>query len=606
MTVRAVRSRDEVDPRYTWNAESVFESQVSWEKEVKDILASLGNVENFQGRLGEGPDVLVEAFELVQDILQRVRKVLMFATVLHEVDTGEQEPTKMFGQARSLVGAAGAATAFFEPEILEIGQPQIENWLEQDPRLEAYRQFFHNLFRKQAHVRSPEVEEVLGLLLDPFTGPEAVHSVLTDNDFKFRPAQSSQGETVEFTAGSFEEILAGGDREARRTAWESYTDTFLDYKNTLAGLLSTSIKQNVVLSRARRHSSTLEASLFKNNIPLEVFHTLIEVFRKNLPTWHRYWAVRRKALGTEDLHPYDIWAPLAKTRLTVPYEQAVDWVCEGLAPMGEEYVGVIRRGCLQDRWIDVYPNIGKFSGAFSYGSPGSYPFILMNYDDTLFSLSTLAHELGHSMHSYLTWQTQPVIYGEYSLFVAEVASNFHQAMVRAHLFETQSDQDFQITLIEEAMSNFHRYFFVMPTLARFELEMHQKVERGEGLSADDMIARMADLFLEGYGEEMQVDRPRIGITWATFGHLYNHYYVYQYATGIAGANALANRILSGEEGAVEDYLNFLRAGSSMYPLEALKIAGVDLTRPEPVEEAFRTLADYVDKLEKLVEVGKDR
>jgi len=260
---------------------------------------------------------------------------------------------------------------------------------------------------------------------------------------------------------------------------------------------------------------------------------------------------------------------------------------------------VLRRGCLEQRWVDIYPNEGKKLGAFSYGAPGTYPFINMSYANTLGSLSTLAHELGHSMHSYLTWQNQPQVYSSYSMFVAEVASNFNQAMVRANLFKTNSDPNFQIALIEEAMDNFHRYFFIMPTLARFELETHQRIERGEPLTADIMIGLMADLFSEGYGSEMHVDRERVGITWATFPHLYSNYYVFQYATGISAAHALAGRILEGANGAAEAYLGFLKAGSSLYPVDALKRAGVDMATPEAVERTYGVLAEYVDRLDKL-------
>jgi oligoendopeptidase F len=336
------------------------------------------------------------------------------------------------------------------------------------------------------------------------------------------------------------------------------------------------------MMRARRHSSTLTASLFEPNIPVEVFHNLIRTFRANLPTWHRYWAIRRQALGVETLYPYDIWAPLTRERPRISYEQAVDWICAGLAPLGDAYVQIMRQGCLEDRWVDVFPNQGKSGGAFSSGWPGIHPFIMMSYDDTIFSVGTLAHELGHSMHSYLTWQNQPIVYSMYSLFVAEVASNFHQAMVRAYLLEHLADPVWQINVIEEAMANFHRYFLVMPTLARFELEIHQRIERGEGVTANDMIALMADLFSEGYGNEVHLDREREGITWATFSHLYADYYVYQYATGISAANALSRPILAGQPGAAASYLNFLKAGASVYPLDALKLAGIDLTTPEPV------------------------
>jgi oligoendopeptidase F len=396
-----------------------------------------------------------------------------------------------------------------------------------------------------------------------------------------------------------DKLLGEEDREARRTAWESHMDAHLAVKNTLASNLSTSIKNNLFTSRARRYPSSLEAALFVDNLPAEVFHNLIDTFRQNLPTWRRYWTVRRRALSVDVLQPYDVWAPLTNKKPELSFDQAVEWICAGLAPLGDAYVSTLRRGCLEERWIDRYPNQGKTDAQFSAGWKGTYPFILMRFDGELSAMSTLAHELGHSMHSYLTWQTQPMIYSQYSLFAAEVASNFNQAMVRAHLLAQNPDRDFEISVIEEAMNNFHRYFFIMPTLARFELETHQRLERGQGLTADDMIELMADLFAEAFGPDVAFDRQRMGMTWATFGHLYADYYVYQYATGISGANALARRILAGEPGSAEAYLGFLKAGGSLYPLDALRRAGVDLLTPKPVEATFAVLAGLVDRLEKL-------
>jgi oligoendopeptidase F len=460
--------------------------------------------------------------------------------------------------------------------------------------------YVDNLFRRQEHVRSAEVEELLGMVSDPFGNVEQTHSLMVDADFKYPPARGTDGVEIPVSGGNLPGVLASPDREARRTAWEGYMDTFLGFKNTLASNLMTSVKANVFTMRARRHESTLDLALFPWNLPTSTFYNLIDVFKKNLPTWHRYWRVRRRALGVQELKPYDVWAPLSQDRPKVPYERGVELICDGLAPMGPEYVAVVRRGCTMDRWVDVKPSKGKQGGAFSSGAPGIHPFIMMTYTDEVFSMSTLAHELGHSMHSYFTWQNQPVVYSDYGMFVAETASNFHQAMVRGYLLETIQDPAFQLAVLEEAMSNFHRYFFIMPTLARFELVVHEREEEGEGMSADDMIALMADLFSEGYGGEMHVDPQRVGITWATFPHLYVDYYVFQYATGISAANALAKRIRSGTPGAVDDYLNFLKSGDALYPIEALKVAGVDMTTPAPVEAAFDVLAGYVDRLEKLV------
>jgi oligoendopeptidase F len=424
--------------------------------------------------------------------------------------------------------------------------------------------------------------------------------MLTNADFKYAPATDGNGQSMELTEGAFWKILATDDRAARQNSWDIYMNKHLEFKNTLASNLANSIKQNIFQMKARKHQSSLAASLYQQNVPVEVFHNLIETFKKNLPVWHRYFRIRKKGLGVSELHPYDMWAPLTKNRIKIPFEQAVDWIAAGLLPLGKEYVSVLRDGCFEQRWVDVYPNLGKRTGAFSWGVKGTHPFIMMSYTDEIFSLSTLAHELGHSMHSYLTWDNQPLIYSDYSLFVAEVASNFNQAMVRSHLLQANPDRDFQISIIEEAMANFYRYFFIMPTLARFELATHEYVEQGEALNAEIMIDTMADLFLEGYGDAVTANREQVGITWAYFPHLFNDYYVYQYATGISGAHALSGRVLRGEENAVKDYLGFLKAGSSGYPLDVLRKAGVDLASPQPVEETFAVMSGYIDQLEKLL------
>lgn len=601
MTQNAVLSRREVPEMYTWNAPSVFPSREAWESEFTAAMANIPAFGAFQGRLAEGPATLLEAMTAFEALYRRIGKLYLYASMEHAVDMNDSWAAAADGRSQGLMGHAMATIAFLNPELLAIGEETLRAWIEQEPRLAFMKHFIHDLFRQQKHVRSAEIEALLGMLMDPFGGAETAAGMLTNADFQFEPAIADDGSQIPVTQGTLGKILGGADREARRTAWEHYADLYLAHKNTLAATLTTSLKQNVFMMRARNYESTLQAALFAHDIPEAVFHNLINTFRKNLPTWHRYWALRRKALGVETLQPYDIWAPLQKTPLApIPYERAVELICEGLGPMGTEYVETVRRGCTQQRWVDVLPNQGKRAGAFSSGWPGTYPFIMLSYNSDLFSLSTLAHELGHSMHSYLTWQNQPVIYSDYSMFVAEVASNFHQALVRDHLLRTQTDPAFQIGLIEEAMSNFHRYFFIMPTLARFELETHQRVERGDGLTADDMIALMADLFAEGYGNEMAVDRDRVGITWATFGHLFVDYYVFQYATGISGAHALARGVLDHGAPAVGRYTQFLRSGSALYPLDALKLAGVDLTTPEAVEVTFGILADMVTRLEQLL------
>ena len=579
----------------TWDAASVFPSADAWEEEVEALVASLPGVRSFEGRLAEGAAVTLQALQARDDLSRRVGHVYTYAGVGYAVDTTDQGGIARYGRAQAAIAQVAAAVSFVEPELLELGRERLLMWSEAEPALEPYAHYFDDLFRRGEHVRSSEVEELLGLLADVHSGPFAVYSGLTDGDLQFVAARTSSGDEVDVDQGSIHGLLVSPDRALRRSAWESYADGHRGCRNTLAANYAAAIKQDVFEARARRHPSSCAAALHSSNIPLEVLDTLLATFERNLPTWHRYWDVRAALVGVDALQPYDLWAPLGNPP-QLSYEQCVEWICEALAPLGADYVAVVRRGCLDDRWVDVYPNQGKMSGAFSAGAPGTRPFILMSFDGSALSLGTLAHELGHSMHSYLTWETQPQISARYSLFAAEVASNFHQALLRAYLLDAITDRDLQLAVLDEAMSNFHRYFFVMPTLARIEREMHERVERGEGLTADLLEERTADHFGEAYGSGFDLDRERVGITWAQFSHLYEPFYVYQYATGISGAHALARAVLEDEPGAAERYLDFLRAGGSRYPLDVLRTAGVDLTSPEPVEETFAVLASLVDRL----------
>jgi oligoendopeptidase F len=600
---KTIRTRSEIPAQYKWNAASVFASDEAWNAAADELLIQLNELTKLAGKVGESATTIADALDARYALFEDAGKVIVYAVIAQAVDNADDSGNRMLGKMQSVVGQVFAGVSFIEPELLQIEAETLAGWRKTEPRLKIYDQFFDDLLRQQAHVRSAEVEEVFGLAQDPLAGLYTTMNVMTNSEMKYPNAVTTEGKELTVTQGTLDEILASPDREARRTAWEGFRDTHLAFKNSLASNLVNSVKANVFAQRVRKYPSTLAGSLFANNVPEQVFHNLIETTRKHLPVWHKYWRVRREALRQKDLREYDIWAPLTKERAKIPYEQAVEWICEGLAPLRNEYVSTARRGLLEQGWVDVYPNLNKSGAQFSSGSKGTHPFIVMLYDETIFGLSTLAHELGHSMHSYLTWKHQPMVYASYTLFVAEVASNFNQAMVRAHLLKTNPDPQFQISIIEEAFSNFHRYFFIMPMLAQFELEIHKRAERGRGITADDLNSLMADLFAEGYGTEMQFDRDRTGITWATFGHLYQDYYVFQYATGISGAHALSYRILSGVPNAAEDYLRALRVGNSMYPLETLKLAGVDMSTPEPVEQTFEILSEMVDKLEELTKVN---
>lgn len=592
--------RDAVPANRTWGDASVFENTEAWEAELEAVLADLPSLATFQGRVGDSAALLAESLGARDEVARRAGRVFVYALMGYAVETIDAAAVARFGRAQAADAQVTAATAFVEPEVLAVGRDRLRDWSVEEPALHGYEHYFDDLFRRAGHTRSAEVEEIMGLVSDPFSGPFAVYSALVDSDVAFASAVPADGDPLAVTQGSIDALLSSPDRALRRSAWESYADGYLGARNALAANLASAVKQAVFAARVRRYESPLAASLSRSNVPPEVFDNLIAAFVANLPTWHRYWRLKKSIYGLEQLGPADVMGPLGASPPVLEYEQCVDWICESLAPLGSAYVDAVRRGCLEERWVDVFPTAGKMGGAFSAGAPGTAPFIMMSFDGTAVSLGTLAHELGHSMHSYLTWQSQPQVYSRYTMFVAEVASNFHQALLRAHLVATVDDPALQLAVLDEAMRNFHRYFFIMPTLARFERELHERVARGEGLTAALLCDRMADLFAEGFGPDVELDRERVGITWAQFGHLYEPFYVYQYATGISGAHALARGVLDGEAGAAERYLAFLSAGDSVYPLDALRSAGVDLGSPEPVETTFAVLSSLVDRIEQLV------
>ncbi len=590
----------EVPREHTWDAESVFATPQAWDDELGRLLAAIPALAGFRGRLEEGPRVLLEALRCSDELEQRAGRLVTYATMAYAVDTTDQAAVGRYGRVQTAGAELAAAGSFLGPELLELGRGTLEAWMGEEPGLAGYGHFFDTVLRGVDHVRSAEVEEVLGQVSDVFGGPYLAYSALVDSDVAFADATSSGGDTHEVTQGTWEGLLASPDRDLRRTTFAAYADGYLGVRNALSALLTSAVKQSVFAARVHRHASSLRDAQFRSNIPAEVFDNLIATFSANLPTWHRYWRLRRRMLGVERLAVYDLAAPIGP-EVVLDYGQCVEWIVASLAPLGDEYVEIVRRGCLEERWVDVHPTPGKMGGAFSAGSQGTRPFILMSFDGTAVALGTLAHELGHSLHSYLSWRSQPPVYSRYSMFAAEVASNFHQAMLRAYLLDVLDDPTLQLAVLDEAMANFRRYFFIMPTLARFEREVHERVAAGEGVTSDLLVDRMAALFAEGYGDEVEIDRERVGITWAQFPHLYEPFYVYQYATGISGAHALARGVLAGDDGAADRYLDFLSAGGSQYPLDALRAAGVDLSTPEPVEATFAVLASLVDRLEALAD-----
>jgi oligoendopeptidase F len=585
-----------------WNPDAVYADWKAFEADFEAAKAELPKLAAFKGRLKEGPEVVADFYEEMDRQLPRVIKLAMFAQFAMAVDNADQEPKAYVGQVMGLIGQATAMTAYVEPELLEIGD-KILDWTKSEPRLEIYYHAFHDLLRMKEHTRSSEVEEILGMLQEPFGQLRRTASELSESDIKFKPALDSEGKEFPVTQGLLMKNATHPDRQVRRTAWENFSDGYASHINTFASNYLAFVKTQVFNTRVRGYNSVLEARLKPFNVPLEVFHNLIDTFQANLPTWHKYWDVKRRALGYDEIHPYDIWAPLGKASPEVTFEEAVEMIAEGNKELGEEYVSVLRKGCLEEHWVDWAPNDTKSQGAFSMpGKDNLPPLIKMSFTNDVPGMSTLSHELGHSMHAYFVNKNQPEVYasGNLSMTLAETASNTNQAMTRHYLRESRADDtEFQMALLEEAMSNYHRYLFQMLNLATFELEVFTRAEENKPLSAGILLDMMKEIYKAGYGETMADDPDRTATTWAQFGHLYVPFYTFQYSVGISAADMLTAKVKAGESEAADNYLKFISQGSAMYTMDQFKLAGVDMTSPEPVKAAFKVLASMVDQLEEL-------
>ncbi|MCW8132083.1 MAG: oligoendopeptidase F [Planctomycetota bacterium] len=594
-----VPMRKDVPLAETWDVHSVFASDEVWGAELEALTADASDFARFKGRLTQSPEVLREALDAYLHLNLRLNRAALYARMQHNTDTGHPASAARMSRVRTISAHVGAACAFFTPELLAADPARLRDWSATHEGLRIYAHYFEQLEDERPHVRSEEVEEVLSRLGPVFGAATQTHGIMVDSDLTYGTLRGEDGE-VELVQANARAFMASTNPDERRSAWTQYADAHLAMKNSMANLFATGVQQAIFTMKTRGYGSVLEMILSRHRIPCAVFHNLVETCRKKLPVWHRYWRVLRRALNVERLHPGDLAAPMSGARAPATYDQSVAWILEGLEPLGRGYVDVARRGMTEERWVDRAVNKGKRMGAHSTGTVGTHPFIFLSWSDDLLSLSTLAHELGHSMHKHYTCRSQPLPYAGYSLFAAEVASNFNQAMVREHLMKTHPERAFRVALLEEAMANFKRYFFIMPTLARFEWEVYERAEKGGAVTVDFLNKRMAELFREGYGSEVELDEERIGITWAQFStHIYNPYYPFQYATGISGAHALCRKVLDGGPEAAERYLDFLRAGSSLYPLDALARAGVDLSTPEPVEATFAVLEGYLEELERL-------
>ncbi|HEX5166337.1 MAG TPA: M3 family oligoendopeptidase [Thermomicrobiales bacterium] len=599
----ALPARSELDPAYTWNLESIFPSDAAWESRFAELAGRLDELDSLRDSIGASAETFLAALRRRDALLLEIEHVRQYAGLRAAEDQTNAHYVAMQDRANGLTSRANAAVAWYEPALLALGEQAIATYLDDNTELAVYGHYFETLFRRQAHVRSQEVEQVLALADEPLDGFDATWRALNNADLTFEPFEDEAGQTTRLQQNGQYRYLLSSDRRVRQAVWERYYDAYLRLRNTFAANYAGEVKRSVFNARARGHASALDAALAGPNLPPAIYYNLLDALASNVGVWQRFFRVQAKLLGVDRLHGWD----LSEQPLELPgrstrrfsFDEAVALILDALAPMGEEYVGIVRQG-IADRWVDVYSNVGKTGGAFSSGAPGTHPFILLNFMGQLGTTSTLAHELGHSMHSYYAWRAQPAVYAWYGDVVGETASNLHQVLLADHIMKHSDDPDLQLEVIQERMGGHLRYLFNMVLLARFELDCHQQVERGEALTADEMIATMADLYADAYGDSVVLDRERTGIRWATLPHLFQPFYVYSYGAGTAAAYAIGTQIIEAGQPAAERALAMFAAGDSIDQHEALRLGGADLRDPAVYQSAFDVLAGYVDRLEDLL------
>lgn len=595
------KKRSEVDPGQTWDAASVYPDDQAWETDFARVEAALPGLAAMAGTLGRSGEALLEVLAARDEVGERLERLSVYGSLIHDVDTADPRGQALSSRVDGLWSRFGAATAYVAPEMLQVSPETLTTWRDAVPGLAPYRRTIDETLRLRAHVRSAEVEEVLAELGEVRGSPSEIAGFLRNADMRFTEIRDEDGRRVELSEGLYRKLLQSTDRRVRRQAFAGIMNGYARYKNTLAASLGRSVKRDVSESRIRRYPTAVEAALGPRDIPVEVYRNLVTTCRAQLPVLHRYLEVHRKALKLRNLHLYDLFVSIAPDeQRQVAYRDGVEMVVASVEPLGKEYQTVARQGLTTDRWVDVYENEGKRSGAYSGGAYRTRPFILMNYAGTLDDVFTLTHELGHSMHSWYTRTHQPYPTGDYTIFVAEVASTFNEELLRDHLLRGAEGQPArQAGLLGSALDDFRGTFFRQTLFAEFELEAHARAERGEALTAEALSDLYRSLTEEYYGAAVTVDKE-VWTEWARIPHFYSAFYVFQYATGIAAATALARTVLDEGQPAADRYLTFLKGGSSTDPLALLRAAGVDMTTPEPIERALAVFAQRTDRLERLL------
>jgi oligoendopeptidase F len=598
--VKALPTRKEIPVEDTWRLEDIFANDQDWEKEYQEVKNQIPGVKEFEGKLGEGADILYNTLQFQDKLLERLGKLYTYSHMRYDQDTTNSFYQGLDDKIKNLYSQASSQLAFIVPEILEIEESKINEFFETKPELKLYEQALAEINLQRPHVLSKEQEALLAEASEVMDTSSNTFGMLNNADIKFPSIKDEKGEEVEITHGRYIRFLESPDQRVRRDAFKAVYETYGSFRNTFSSTLSGNVKKDNFFARIRKYDSARHAALSANNIPESVYDNLVNTVNENLHLLHRYVKLRKKVLGLEELHMYDLYTPLVKdVKMDIPYNEAKDLVINGLAPLGEEYTGILKEG-FENRWVDVQENKGKRSGAYSSGAYGTNPYILMNWQDNVNNLFTLAHEFGHSVHSYYTRKHQPYPYGNYSSFVAEVASTCNEALLNDYLLKTIDDEQKRIYLLNHYLEGFRGTVFRQTMFAEYEHLIHQKAQNNEALTAELLTNEYYALNKKYFGEEDIIIDEEIGLEWSRIPHFYYNYYVYQYATGFSAATALSKQILEEGEPAVKRYIDFLSAGSSDYPIEVLKKAGVDMTSAEPIRNACKVFEEKLNELEQLL------
>ncbi|EGP4873026.1 oligoendopeptidase F [Enterococcus faecium] len=600
MEVKQLPKREELPENLTWDLTKIFSSDQEFDEKYLELSEKLKKSEKYKGTLDQGASQFLDAIEFVLSIYRQTEIIYVYAHLKNDQDTGNTEYQALYARASSLFSKVSEAVSWFEPEILQLSDERIWQYFKEEPKLEVYRHYIQQIVDNRAHVLSADQESLLAGAGEIFEASSDTFAVLNNADLVFPTIEGENGEKVQLSHGVYGQLLESTDRSVREAAFKGLYSVYEQFRNTFASTLSTHIKGHNFKAKVRNYSSAREASLSNNHIPESVYDTLVAVVNKHLPLLHRYMELRKRLLEVEKLHMYDLYTPvLGEAPITFTYEEAKEKALEALKPMGEEYMTIVEKA-FSERWIDVVENKGKRSGAYSSGSYDTNPYILLNWHDTLDQLFTLVHEMGHSVHSYFTRSNQPYVYGDYSIFLAEIASTTNENILTEYLLETEKDPRVRAYVLNHYLDGFKGTVFRQTQFAEFEHFMHTEDEKGVPLTSEYLSDSYGKLNAKYYGPAVEED-PEIKFEWSRIPHFYYNYYVFQYSTGFSAASALAKRILSQEPDALENYLAYLKAGNSDYPVEVMKKAGVDMTQAAYIEDAMSMFEQRLNELEELID-----